>query len=147
MFVITATLNGIEYTKQLLDCLGKISTERLHLVIVDQGSTDGTAEFLASLRYQQTDGTAGPPLTANGLTLIPQEGNTGVASAWNLGIRIALHNRADKILVVGNDTMPMPGTVERLSALISEGIQFVTGTAVPYNKPECMVALALPQEP
>lgn len=147
MFVITATLNGLEYTQRLLACLSKVQAERLHVIVVDQGSTDGTAEWIAGLRYQQPNGQTGPPLTANGLTLIPQDRNTGAATAWNLGIRIAVQNGADKILVVGNDTLPMLGTIERLSALIDAGIQFVTGTAVQYGKPEVMVALALPHEP
>jgi GT2 family glycosyltransferase len=146
MFVVTATLNGVEYTQRLLASIGNVANEAIHLVVIDQGSTDGTSEWLGSLQYPDLGGKAGPPMTAHGLTLIPNERNTGAATAWNLGIRIALQNGADKILVVGNDTMPQPGTVERLSALLNEGIQFVTGTAVPYDKPDTLMALPLPHD-
>lgn len=133
MFVVTATLNGLDYTKRLLQSLRNVNTLDLRVIVIDNGSTDGTPEYIASL--------------PGDIILVQHSRNTGAACAWNLGIRIALLNGADKILVCGNDTVPMPGTVERLSALIDEGIQFITGTAVLYDKPEVMVPLAQPHEP
>lgn len=145
MHIVIATYNGWPYTQRLLQSLGSVQGIDLHVVIVDNGSTDGTPEILGSLTQPDERGQPVPSV-ARGMTLVANGRNMGASAAWNLGIRIALLNGADKILVVGNDTMPMPGTIERLAALLDAGVPFVTGTAVPYDKPEVYCPLAQPHE-
>lgn len=122
---IVATLNNREHTARLIDALSQVQGIPLRLIAVDNGSTDGTVEWLRTLP----------------VTVIDNEKNLGAAAAWNLGLRVAVANNADAILLCGNDTAPMPGTVERLYALLQQGVLFVTGTQVPYDTPVAPVPL------
>src|ERR1035437_240793 len=118
LHVITATLGNLDHTKELLRALGKAAEKvPMRVIVVDNGSKDDTVPYLT------TWGTA--------IQLFCFERNTGVATAWNTGIRFAMANNADAILVCGNDTAPLPGTVERLYAAIQSGIPFITGTECP----------------
>ena len=47
--VITLTYNKLEYTKKFIESLYKY-TKDFELIIVDNGSTDGTVEYLKSLK-------------------------------------------------------------------------------------------------
>jgi len=118
LYVVTATLNGLEHTKALEAAL-RAATLPLRLVVIDNGSLDGTREWLSELCREDQ-------------ICVVNERNLGVAGSWNLGIRIAVANRAQAILICGNDTVPMPGTVERLLELIRLNLPFVTGTACDY---------------
>lgn len=119
LYVICATLDNFQHTQRLLAALQQVAGIPMHVVIVDNGSTDETCDQLR-----------GQPLT-----LIENERNLGAGAAWNLGIRYAIANQAEAILVCGNDTAPFPGTVERLYALLREGALFVTGTQVVPDTP------------
>lgn len=122
LHVVTVALNNIDHTKELLRTLGKAAEKvPMRVIVVDNGSKDSTVEYLT------TWGTA--------IQLFCFEHNTGVATAWNTGIRFAMANNADAILVCGNDTAPLPGTVERLYAAIQSGIPFITGTQCAYSAP------------
>lgn len=141
MYIVTAAVNGWDYTERLIHFLSRINTVPIRLIVVDNGSSDTTSVAIASMHRGNV------PVTAGGVMLVSHDRNTGAAGAWNLGIRLALLNSADQILVLGNDTLPMPGTVERLSDLLNQGVPFVTGTAVPYDSAEVFCPLARAQEP
>lgn len=137
LYVVTATLNGLQYTEALIATLQQsVGQIPFRVIVIDNGSTDGTVKHLAQAW-------AGGPVS-----VMRNEWNTGVSAAWNMGIRIALANKAEAILVCGNDTAPMPGTVERLYGLVAAGVPFVTGTAVAYSTPEVKVPpVADPSDP
>jgi GT2 family glycosyltransferase len=120
--VVTATLDGKEFTQRLVAELSEVNNRiPLRLIVADQGSADGTVEWLTSL---------GP-----GVQAFLNERNLGVATAWNQGLRFAIQQGMSAVLVCGNDTVPQPGTVERLYRLINKGVAFVTGTQVAYDAP------------
>jgi hypothetical protein len=141
MHVLAATPNGLPSSKLLLTALQRNSFS-VHTVVIDNASSDGMPDWIAGLRRYN-----GRPAVASGLTLVPQDRNTGVGTAWNIGLWIAPQNLADRILVCGNDTLPMPGAIERPAAVVDEGVPFVTGTTVPHDKAETAIALARPDEP
>lgn len=130
LYVIIATLNNLPHTKFLLDALRVVTAVPVAPVLIDNGSTDGTREYLHSL--------------GDAITYIANEGNIGAAGAWNLGLRYVVANGGDLVLICGNDTCPMPGTIERLLAAIQAGAAFVTGTQVPYSTPVAPVPAATP---
>jgi GT2 family glycosyltransferase len=79
-------------TRAMLDCLGQQQVdEQIHLIIVDDGSTDGTAEYLA-----------GRPE----LTVLHGDGSLWWGGAVDLAVRqvVATASREDWILLVNNDT-------------------------------------------
>lgn len=133
LYVIIAMLNARQHLPALLRRLADLPFP-VRVVAIDQGSTDGTREWLRGL-------------VSDGLMVVPNEGNVGVARAWNQGIRIALANRAEAVLICGHDTCPMPGAIERLVALAQSGVPFITGTQVPYDTPETPCAPPQPGEP
>ena len=75
-------------------------------------------------------------MQGEGLIFVANEGNVGVAAGWNQGIRMALTNGTQAVLVCGHDTWPMPGAIHRLLYFLQAGVPFITGTAVPYDAPE-----------
>jgi len=135
--VIAAINNRVHLERLLLSLVTPAERIPMRIVVVDNGSTDGTAEWLVKFGV--------------GVQLISNEGNLGAAVAWNQGIRFALANMANgcgAILVAGSDTLPMPGCVERLwNNVINEGILFTTGRQVPYDTPEAPCGPAATTEP
>ncbi|MDY6844468.1 MAG: glycosyltransferase, partial [Thermodesulfobacteriota bacterium] len=72
--VIIPAFNQLEYTKQCLEALFKNTPEEMYgLIVVDNGSTDGTKEFLTTLGQRAT--------------VITNGENLGFARACNQGAR------------------------------------------------------------
>jgi len=84
------------------------------LIVVDNGSGDGSAERLRTL--------------APTVTLIAAETNLGFAGGNNLGIRWAMEHGAEQILLVNSDATVEPGCVGTLeNALRSRGDAGIAG--------------------
>ena len=88
--VVIVNWNGIAYLRPCLDSLRGCGHE-LELIVVDNGSTDGSVEYLE----RQSD-----------VVLIANPTNTGYAPANNAGIERA---RSEFILLLNNDTRVPPG--------------------------------------
>jgi glycosyltransferase involved in cell wall biosynthesis len=133
-YAVVPLLNGLAHTKALERALSR-SGLRLRSIYIDNGSTDGTREWLNYMHGLDQ-------------VCIVNERNLGVAASWNIGIRIAIMNGADTVILCNNDTEPLPGTLERLASHVARGCAFVTGTGIPYCAPlepvttaECEVQL------
>jgi GT2 family glycosyltransferase len=94
-FVIPV-FNQWQYTAQCLESLQRSGVADADVVVVDNGSTDGTREFLA--RRPQ-------------LRLITNETNLGCSAAWNQGVEAA---NAPWTVVINNDVVVGPGFAEGL---------------------------------
>jgi len=96
--VIMAVRNGLPFLDEAIQCVKSQSYSPLELVIVDDGSTDGSLEALqnAGLRILQT-----PSL--------------GPAAARNAGIRATV---SDAIAFLDVDDLWAPGTLNRLGAAL-----------------------------
>jgi GT2 family glycosyltransferase len=94
--VTFACYNQIEYTRQCVDSLIKHGLDLSRLVVVDNGSTDGTREYLSTL-----------PLGR----LIFNKANLGCGVAWNQG---ALALQAEWTIVMNNDVLVSPLWLENL---------------------------------
>jgi GT2 family glycosyltransferase/SAM-dependent methyltransferase/Flp pilus assembly protein TadD len=99
--IIIPTWNKVELTMQCLTALASnTGNASFEVIIVDNGSTDGTQEFLSTL--------------SGDLQLILNKENLGFAKACNQGARVA---RGKYLVFLNNDTIPQPGW---LSSLVSE---------------------------
>lgn len=94
--VTFACYNQIEYTRQCVDSLIKHRLDLSRLVVVDNGSTDGTREYLNTL-----------PLGRR----IFNKANLGCGVAWNQG---ALALQAQWTIVMNNDVLVSPLWLENL---------------------------------
>ncbi len=107
--VVVVTWNGAHLLPECLDALVGRSTE---LVVVDNGSTDGTAGVVRS-RYPT-------------VRLITLDTNTGFAAAANRGIEAT---RAPFVVLVNNDAVCAPGFLPALLAPFTNDPQVGAVTA------------------
>ncbi|OQW35778.1 MAG: hypothetical protein A4E19_16140 [Nitrospira sp. SG-bin1] len=99
--IIIPVCNRLELTRDCLTALSQIGNQpEYEVIIVDNGSTDGTQEFLAELKGD--------------VQIIRNEENVGFAKACNRGARVA---RGQYLVFLNNDTIPQSGW---LSSLVSE---------------------------
>jgi GT2 family glycosyltransferase len=88
-----------------LDCLESLrrgTFESLRVIVVDNASTDDSVALLSS--------------TVPEVELIANAVNLGFAEGNNVGIRAALAHGADYVLILNNDTIVGPHTIEMLVA-------------------------------
>jgi GT2 family glycosyltransferase len=104
VFAVVLNYNGAEDTRECIYSLQQSSYPNLKIVQVDNASTDGSAEFLAR--------------TFPDLPLIRQPTNGGYAAGNNAGIRYALENKADYILIVNHDVIVEPGFLEPMVSMM-----------------------------
>ena len=100
--VVVLSWNGRDDTLACLESLERVRWERLNVIVVDNGSTDGTLDAVRAAFPQ--------------VATIRSEENLGFAGGNNLGIRAALEAGADYVLILNNDTIVDPDAVASLMA-------------------------------
>lgn len=98
--VVVLNWNAAELTLQCLNSVRASDYGRIEAVVVDNGSTDGSPDAIAS-RHP-------------GAILIRNASNAGFAQGSNQGIRRAMQDGADYILLLNNDTAIGEGMISRL---------------------------------
>ncbi|GEM_PF-321115 len=100
--IIIPVFNQLTYTRDCLDSLRRTTKIPLSIVIVDNGSSDGTPGFLAELPE---------------VTVIRNHRNLGCAAAWNQGLKTG---RADWAMFLNNDVLLTTGWLEGLLSAAEE---------------------------
>jgi len=85
--IIILTRNGLTFTKECISSIFRYTRENFELILVDNGSTDGTLEFLKTL-----------PNTK----VIANKKNKGFSGGCNQGFTMA---RGENIVLLNNDTV------------------------------------------
>jgi GT2 family glycosyltransferase/tetratricopeptide (TPR) repeat protein/MoaA/NifB/PqqE/SkfB family radical SAM enzyme len=99
--IIIPVFNNLSLTRQCLDSLGE-NTEGPHeIIVVDNGSTDGTRDYLSRLE------------AAGWVRVVYNRTNLGFAKASNQGARAA---RGEYLVFLNNDTIVQPGWLEEMVA-------------------------------
>jgi hypothetical protein len=101
--IVVLCWNGYRDTLACLDSLTRVDWEPLTTIVVDNGSSDGTAERV---------GEAFPAVT-----VIRSEENLGFAEGNNVGLRAAFEGGAEYALLLNNDTIADPRLI---AALVDE---------------------------
>ena len=106
--IITLTYNNLSYTKKFIESLYKYTND-FELILVDNGSTDGTVEYIKSL--------------ANVKTIFNSE-NLGFSKGNNQGIKIA---EGEYIGFLNNDILLYPNWFEECKKVFEkENAAFVS---------------------
>ncbi len=106
--VITAIYNQLAVNKIFYDFLKRYTGHPFELIIIDNGSQDGSAEFFESV----------------GATVIRNDGNYAYAFCQNQGIRVA---RYDTFAFLNNDIIVSPDWDKRLLAAMDiNGLEVAT---------------------
>src|SRR6266567_5032327 len=92
--IITPIHNGVEYTIEYLESLSKVEYSNYEIIIIDDGSTDGSSEIIARDFPQ--------------VRLLKGDGNLWWSGGTNMGIRDALARGTDLILTMNNDVKIAP---------------------------------------
>lgn len=102
--IIIPVFNNLKYTIQCLEAVAaNTGYEPYEVVIVDNGSTDGTKEYLASLEGD--------------VKVFTNDSNLGFAIACNQGAKAA---EGDYLVFLNNDTFPLAGWLENLVKVVNE---------------------------
>jgi GT2 family glycosyltransferase len=99
--IIVLTWNGRDLTLDCLRSLEAVATPGVRCIVVDNASTDGTVAAVRE-RYGER------------ITVLENPSNLGFAAGNNSGIRRALAEGADFVLLLNNDTIVAPDFVEAL---------------------------------
>jgi len=97
--LVIALYNQLEYTKRCLASIESCTKLPYEIILVDNGSQDGTAQFAMTLPHRA----------------ILNEKNLGCAKAWNQGIRVS---RGNVVGILNNDIVVTPGWMEELLAFM-----------------------------
>jgi len=101
VFIIILNWNGRADTIECLESLRKIGYRDYKIVVVDNGSTDGSADVIPKKYFQD-------------VAFIETKKNLGFAGGNNIGINYALENDAEFILLLNNDTIVEPDFLTEL---------------------------------
>jgi GT2 family glycosyltransferase len=121
--IITVTYNSESVLGDFLDSISKQTNRDFILYIVDSGSTDGTIAKLAEIE-------------AAYVRAICADKNIGFAAGCNVGIRLALQEGCDAILLLNNDTLFGPHMLQDLiDGLEKHNSDMTTPKMLYFDKP------------
>jgi GT2 family glycosyltransferase len=100
IYIITPVYNRIKFTRNYLKALESQTDKNFKVIIIDDGSTDGTSEMIEK--------------EFPNVILLKEKGNLWWAEATNIGVRYALINDAKYIMTLNDDTIPTPDYIKQM---------------------------------
>ena len=133
--VLTLNWNGLQDTIECLESIRRLTYPNYRVVVVDNGSTDGSADAFRQ-RFPE-------------VTVIQNASNLGYAKGFNTGLDYAFAHGADYVLVLNNDTIVDPEAVTALVRVAEQdpGIGFVSGKVYSFAQPETLQTAGRESDP
>lgn len=116
LVIVTVNYNSSENTIKLLESLGNQTNKDFEIIVVDNNSKD--VEELMDYKISETN-----------IIYIKNKHNLGFSGGNNVGIKKALENGADWVLMLNNDTRVESMFIEHLKANL-EGKEGILGLAL-----------------
>lgn len=113
LHVVIPVFNRLPYTRACLHSLRQQTCPDFRIVVVDDGSTDGTAEMLAT-EFPEVD-------------VVTGDGNLYWTAGVNAGIRRALALGATRVLTMNNDVLALPDFIQHMLACAAQHPTAVLG--------------------
>ncbi|MBN2046205.1 MAG: polyprenol monophosphomannose synthase, partial [Anaerolineaceae bacterium] len=134
--VVIPTYNEAENIKRLIPILLDLPVDDLHILVVDDNSTDGTGEILDRFAKDHAR-----------VSVLHRPGKMGLGSAYIQGFQRALKEGADYVIEMDADFSHPPEKVTELLNAVQHhdmviGSRYVRGGAVDYNWPFWRKALS-----
>jgi GT2 family glycosyltransferase len=119
--IIVLNWNGLADTLECLESLARLDYPTYEVVVVDNGSTDGSVEAIR-MRFPQ-------------VTLIENGENLGYTGGNNVGLQYALAQGADYALLLNNDTEVALDFLRRLlDAMEADPLIGMAGPTIYYHE-------------
>lgn len=103
--IIVINWNSYEVTSECLNSLRSVNYDSFEIILVDNGSEDTSGQRL-KIEYPE-------------ITLLTNESNQGFTGGNNTGIRYALSNGFDYLMLLNNDTITTPNFLKVLISKLS----------------------------
>ena len=118
IYTIIVTYNGTQWIEKCLDSLRQSSVQS-HILVIDNASSDDTASVIRQ-KYPEVE-------------LIESGKNLGFGQANNIGLRKALEEKADYVLLLNQDTKIGTDTIEKLIETAEANPQYGILSPFHYN--------------
>jgi len=104
--IVILNWNSWEMTAECIRSLLKMKADDYEIIVVDNGSKDGSVKYLGDLFPQ--------------ITILPQDHNLGFAAGCNVGLKLALERGLQYVLPLNNDTVVDPDFLIELKRIAEE---------------------------
>jgi len=133
--IITLNWNGKADTIDCVASLRKLNYTNFDIIVVDNGSTDGSKSTILA-RFPD-------------ITVLENARNLGYARGFNSGLRYAYEHGADYFLVVNSDTTVDPEALRELieAAEQDEKIGFASGKVYWHERPDVLQTAGRESDP
>ena len=107
IYIVTPVYNRKTFTQNYLKALEEQTIKDFKIIIIDDGSTDGTSEMIKE-HFPNT------------ILIEEKEGDLWWTEATNIGVKYALEQGADYIMTLNDDTLPEADYIEKMLISMKE---------------------------
>ena len=100
IYIVTPIFNRKKFTKKYLEALSIQTVRNFKIIIVDDGSTDGTSQMIEKDFPE--------------IILLKEDGDLWWAEATNVGVHYAMEQGATYVMTLNDDTIPEPDYIEKM---------------------------------